>query len=98
MPSELESRDIDAADIEVQLSWRDGNLIFRGESLEQAISEVSRYTEVRFVFLDEASKQQPVGGMFKAGDVEGLLSTLLANFNISYERRANNEIALRSND
>jgi transmembrane sensor len=88
------AEDIDADDIAVKLSWREGNLIFRGESLEEAVSEVGRYTEVQFIFLDEESKKVRVAGLFKAGDVEGLLAALRQNFNISYEWIADDKIAL----
>ncbi|MGS2723922.1 FecR family protein [Porticoccus sp. GXU_MW_L64] len=77
---------IEAADIEVKLSWRDGNLVFRGESLENAVAEVSRYTSVEFVFRDEDLKAVRIAGLFKAGDVNGLLQALRENFDISYER------------
>lgn len=72
-------------EINVKLSWQKGNLIFRGESLSDAVAEVSRYTPVEFVFLDEDLKKIRVAGLFKAGDVEGLLATLQKNFNISYQ-------------
>ena len=74
--------DVTAEDIEVKLSWRRGNLVFTGESLEDAVKEVGRYTSVEFVFIDEDLKKVRVGGVFKAGDVEGLLATLRENFNI----------------
>lgn len=89
---------IDDEEIAVKLSWRDGNLIFRGESLEEAISEVGRYTAVEFVFLDEDAKKRKVSGLFRAGDVEGLLVALRNNFNISYERVADDRIILGSAD
>lgn len=91
---EVERQPLSADDIAVRLSWREGNLIFRGESLEEAVSEVGRYTSVEFVFLDEYSRKVRVAGLFKAGDVEGLLAALRQNFNISYEWVAENKIAL----
>lgn len=85
---------IDADEIAVKLSWREGNLIFRGESLEEAVSEVGRYSEVQFIFLDEESKKVRVAGLFKAGDVDGLLAALRQNFNISYEWVDDDKITL----
>jgi transmembrane sensor len=85
---------IDSDEIAVRLSWREGNLIFRGESLEEAVLEVGRYTAVQFVFLDEESKKVRVAGLFKAGDVDGLLTALRENFNISYEWVADDKIVL----
>ena len=73
-------------EIEVKLSWRNGDLIFRGEPLEEAVREVGRYTSVEFVILDDDLKKIRVAGWFKAGDVEGLLLTLRENFDIAYER------------
>lgn len=81
-------------DIQVRLSWRRGNLIFRGESLEQAIGEISRYTSVKFEFQDEALKHVRIAGLFRTGDVEGLLATLKENFNVSYRRPSPEQVIL----
>lgn len=86
--------EVEAADIAVKLSWRNGNLIFRGESLEEAVKEVGRYTSVEFVFMDEGLKQLRVAGLFKSGDVEGLLATLRENFNIVSHRVNGQKILL----
>ena len=83
---EEEVAEISPADIEVKLSWRDGNLIFRGESLEDAMEEVGRYTSVDFVFLDDDLRKVRIAGLFKAGDVNGLLAVLRENFDIVYEQ------------
>ena len=91
----VEPAAVDTEEIAVKLSWREGNLIFRGERLEDAITEIGRYTAVEFVFLDEEAKTMRVAGLFKAGDVEGLLKTLRDNFNISYEWIADDKIALK---
>ncbi len=91
---QVEPQPIDNKEISVKLSWRDGNLIFRGESLEEAVSEIGRYTAVEFVFLDEQAKQVRVAGLFKAGDVDGLLSALRNHFNISYEWQGDHKILL----
>ena len=85
---------VSADDIAVKLSWRSGNLIFRGESLEEAVKEVGRYTSVEFVFMNEDLKKMRVAGLFKAGDVEGLLATLRENFDIVTHRDDNGKVLL----
>jgi transmembrane sensor len=80
--------EVSAEDIAVKLSWQKGNLIFRGESLEEAVREVGRYTSVEFVFIDENLKKMRVAGLFQAGDVQGLLATLRENFDIVSQRDA----------
>jgi transmembrane sensor len=90
----IKPESIERDEIAVKLSWREGNLIFRGESLEDAVYEVGRYTAVEFVFLDEETREVRVAGLFKAGDVEGLLAALRNHFNIAYERQGEHRILL----
>lgn len=85
---------ISSDDIQVKLSWREGNLIFRGESLAEAAQEVERYTGVEFVFVDENLKQVRVSGFFKAGDVEGMLAVLKENFDIEFQRETDKRVLL----
>jgi transmembrane sensor len=82
--------------LSAELSWRQGNLIFRGETLASAIAEVSRYTPVRFEIADENLKDLRIGGLFKAGDVDGLLATLKENFNIDSERLDAERVLLKA--
>ncbi|MER2493903.1 FecR family protein [Catenovulum sediminis] len=86
---------LDAADIAINLSWRTGNLIFRGESLEQAMAEIARYTQTKFKLSDsQALRKVKVAGVFKTGDVNGLLSALKHNFNIEAQTLDNGTIYL----
>lgn len=84
----------DDNEITAQLSWRQGNLVFRGETLEDALVEINRYTSVQFEVIDESIKQERIAGLFKAGDVDGLLAALEQNFNIYNQRIGNNKIRL----
>ena len=90
----VDAQRVESGEIAVKLSWREGNLIFRGESLEEAVAEVERYTAVEFVFLDEDTKAVRVAGLFKADDVEGLLAALRDHFNITCERQGESRILL----
>jgi transmembrane sensor len=89
-------RKMDQVEIAASLSWRSGNLIFRGETLQDALAEISRYTNIQFELGDdEKMKQLPVAGMFKTGDVEGLLEVFKNNFNVSHERLGPDRIRLK---
>ena len=92
----IDTEPIKSDEIAVKLSWREGNLIFRGESLEEAVTEIERYTPVEFVFMDDESKKVRVAGLFKAGDVNGLLAALRDHFKITYEWQGDNKILLSS--
>lgn len=89
-------RDVSDEDIRVRLAWRDGDLIFRGEPLGEAMAEVGRYTTVEFVFLNDQLKGERIVGRFKAGDVDGLLAVLRENLSITYEKTADGRILLGS--
>jgi transmembrane sensor len=91
-----EITELSVDDIEVKLSWRHGNLIFRGESLEEAVKEIGRYTSVEFVFLDDDLRKVRVAGLFKANDVDGLLAALRENFDIAYQHVDDQTVLLNS--
>ena len=76
---------VTAEEIDVKLAWRYGSLMFSSEPLESALTEMERYTTVRFVFVDEELKTRSVSGRFRAGDVEALLVALRINFDIGHE-------------
>ena len=82
-------------DIKKDLSWRTGNLIFKGETLEQAMGEVSRYTKVKFKFAERSLKDIKIAGRFKTGDVDGLVQVLNNNFNIEATRINHQLVLLR---
>ncbi|MFT5164374.1 MAG: transmembrane sensor [Alteromonadaceae bacterium] len=87
---------VDPIEMAASLSWRKGQLIFRGESLAEAMAEIGRYTDIEFELADDDKlKQIPVAGMFKTGDVTGLLEVLSRNFNISYEKVSDDKIKLK---
>ena len=85
---------VTADDIEVELSWKEGRLIFRSEPLADALAEVERYTTVEFVLLAEELKTQTLSGRFRAGDVDRLLALLEANFGIGHEFDGDDRVLL----
>ena len=60
------------------------------------MTEIGRYTTVEFVILDDDLKRVRIAGLFRAGDVDGLLATLRENFDISYQRTGDGRLLLTS--
>lgn len=86
---------VEQSEISSKLSWRKGNLIFRGDSLADAIKEISRYSDISFELADdEKLREIKVAGMFKTGDIDGLLSVLEKSFNIEYKKVSAKKITL----
>jgi transmembrane sensor len=90
--------DIDQLDIsEVTrfLSWKEGKLIFAGESLEEVIKEITRHTPIKIDVVDPELKTMRIGGQFKVGETETLFYVLESGFGISANRLNANHVELR---
>jgi transmembrane sensor len=90
-------RRIDDLEIEAQLAWQQGMLLFRGSPLEDVLADVSRYTTLKFRIADDSIRMTRVGGYFRAGDVDALLIALRESFGIE-PRRVGDEIILTARD
>ncbi len=89
---------VSEADIAKELAWRRGMLVFEGDSLEFVVEELSRYTQARFIIVDDSIRQRRVGGNFKTDDVEGLLSVLEEGLSIEVRRQGTSIILLADAD
>ncbi len=87
---------LEQAQLERELSWRDGMLIFDRQPLEQVVAEVSRYTSVKIVITDPGLRRLEFGGYFPTGDIEALLNTLESNFGIHVDHVQPGLIYLRA--
>lgn len=85
---------ISDGEMKAQLGWQQGSIIFRGETLEEAVLEFSRYSDKNFILKDNALKSIRIAGNFKIGDTQSLLSTLQNNFSIHYQYGEENTILL----
>jgi transmembrane sensor len=86
-------RTVDLSEIQEQLAWQQGMLIYRGTSLEDVLADVSRYTTLKLTIADESIRNKRVGGFFRAGDIDALLVALRESFDIE-PRRVGDEILL----
>ena len=77
-----------------RLDWRDGMLTFNGETLEEVVNEISRYTSKSIVIDDPGLRSQRFGGQFQAGAVDDLLATLENSFDVEVNRVGDAEIRL----
>ena len=77
---------MDERELKRRQSWRDGLLVFSGETLEQVVEEISRYTTVSIEITDPQVRQIQIGGRFKAGDLDNMFMALEANFGLEVNR------------
>jgi len=74
---------------EEQLSWRTGMLIFRNESLLQAIQEFNRYNTRQLVVDDARIGALRIEGNFRATNLDGFVHLLEAGFGLQVEQHGN---------
>ena len=81
--------------LERQLAWRNGMLVFEGDSLESVIAEVSRYTPVEIVIADPTLRELKISGYFRTGDTDVLLNTLESSFAVNVDHIRSELVYLR---
>lgn len=76
-------------DLEQLLSWRSGFLVFDGTPLATAVAEFNRYNARHVVIEDGAIATIPVGGAFRAANVDAFIRLIETDFPV---------VAVRSGD
>lgn len=77
-----------------KLLWRGGFIAFAGEPLSTVVADVSRYTDITIEIEDPDLESLPIGGYFKAGEVEDMFDSLEASFGIAVERISPTKVKL----
>ena len=75
-----------------RLSWREGLLIFSGETLEAVLAEVERYTPVEIDIATPALRAVQVGGQIQVSDTEAMFKALETNFGVKVQRISYNRV------
>jgi transmembrane sensor len=71
------------------LAWRDGAVVFDGETLSDAIAEIGRYTDERIIVNDPQVAALRVGGRYRTGDVQAFFDALQTAFPVSIRHGSN---------
>lgn len=77
---------LEPSDVARRLAWRQGVLDFSGETLPEAVADVSRYTDVQIEIADPRLDDVRIGGYFKIGEVEPMLQALEVSFGVKVDR------------
>lgn len=85
-------RSVGDNDIAKRLAWRNGVLVFSGESLGEVVKEISRYTTVSIEFSDPELKTTRIGGRFPVGETEAMFTLLESSFGYKVKRLDKNRV------
>lgn len=69
---------VSAANVDRSTAWREGRLVFAGQSLATVLAELGRYRHGRIVLLDRALGKRRVTGAFDARDTDDALDVIAA--------------------
>ena len=82
-------------ELERRGAWRSGLLIFTGNSLEDVVAEISRYTTLNIEIVDPALKKIRIGGQFSVdGSTSALFDALEANFGLTVTQLDYNRVKI----
>jgi transmembrane sensor len=86
---------LNSSEVARKLSWRQGKLIFAGESLEEVITEITRHTPVKIELTDPSLRTIKIGGQFQAGETDALFFVLETGFGIDVDKVSENYVKLK---
>lgn len=69
-------------EVEQLLSWRSGFLIFDGTPLATAVADFNRYNSRRIVIEDPGIANIPVGGAFRASNMDAFVRLIETDFSV----------------
>lgn len=85
---------VTSADSQVLGAWEKGQLVFRNETLSDAVTRVNRYSH-RLVIVDPSIEALRISGVFNAGDVGAFVSAVTSYFPVRATTSAKNDIVLQ---
>lgn len=78
----IERETVSAEEMTRKLAWRDGKVLFQGETMAEVVAELSRHTDIRIVMNGDGLESLRVGGAFDIGQTQKFLNTLQASFGL----------------
>ncbi len=83
-----------SANLQKTLDWHDGELSFKGETLEEVIADIERYTDVKIKFGDDELRQQKIVAYYKVGDIDRMFEALNVMAGIEVTYTSENQVTL----
>jgi transmembrane sensor len=83
------------ADIEAATAWRQGKVIFRDQTLAEAVHRLNRYSRQQVIVDDPALAQMRVSGVFDSGDAQAFAEATQAYLPVAADFSQGSSIHLR---
>lgn len=86
---------VESTEVNRELAWREGRLVFAGESLSQAAAQFARYSDTRIVVTDPVLAGSGVAGVFDANDPVGFAQAVAGSLDARAEVREGQVLVTR---
>jgi transmembrane sensor len=95
-PDGVHLENVGSEEVNRKLSWTEGLLYFKGETLAEVTDEFNRYNRKHLIVTDTFIAQRRIGGAFKPTDPESFVSALQKWFGVHADEQlytpSNNEV------
>lgn len=85
---------VEKADLARDTAWLDDRVVFEGETLDQAVAEINRYTDQTLTIADPTLKNLSVSGMFRTNQPERFVDAITGYYPIEAQRTPSGQIRL----
>src|SRR6185437_14303563 len=82
------------ADVVKISGWRQGRLIFEGDTLGAAVAEMNRYSHCQIVLAHPSLANLPVSGVFQAGHSRSFIEAVTGHYSIAVSEQADGRVLL----
>ena len=93
-PTDTHVRSVSASDIQFTSGWRQGELVFDGQTLGVAVEEYNRYLTNKIVIADPELASVRLGGRFTTHDPKDFLASLQSSFGVHVSQGDNGSVLL----
>ena len=66
--TQIATKPVASKDVRRALLWREGDISFEGQTLEQAAEEFARYSDTRIIIEDPDLAREEIAGLFRSND------------------------------
>jgi|694.fasta_scaffold39167_2 transmembrane sensor len=77
--------EVSKSSIDEALAWHHGSIVFQGETLTQALEEISRYSDTHFLIEDPSVRTLRIAGVYRTDDMDAFLASLRSNLALTIE-------------
>lgn len=85
---------IDEIALKKELAWRNGEMIFSGDTMEAVVEEMNRYSEKTIIISNVNLRSYRISGTFKSDNIKAVLEALEISYGIKVEDTGTNAIYL----